>query len=160
MDTGRYHRIVEESDGEDSPLPGELPLTDVARLIAIDLRTRGIHEDLLRLHGRLDRVDSHLADLHGKTMKAVATLTDKVMQLAPHREKLDTLSEQVIEAAVRDAAAKARDDAHDAKIAGHEAHIRRLWKAVGAGAVVSGVAITIGTIAAKLIAAYLHIPLP
>lgn len=132
-----------------SPLPGELPLTSDARVLAIDLRTRDLTASIVRLDDRVERLDAHLADQAGKILRALATLTDRLTALTaevPPREKLVTLSET--------------DASHDALLAAHDAELARLRRAVGLGSVVGLTDTTLGTMALKLLAAKLGLSYP
>ncbi len=74
---------------DDSPLPGDLPLTDVARLIAIDFRTRSIAAEQARHDARLDshikasekrhaEVLSEIDSTRGEVLRAVGELARKI----------------------------------------------------------------------------------
>jgi hypothetical protein len=144
----------------DYPAPVDRPLETDERVIAIDLRTKDLAGEVARLSYKLGALDHRMTDMQAKLLKALGTLTDKINATAPHREKLDTLSEMAIESAIQASQAAARDAAHEDRLAQHELNIAQIRKAAGAGSVVTVVGIAVGTILFKILAARYGIPLP
>jgi hypothetical protein len=153
--------LISRDDGRgESPLPGERPLEPSERIVAIDLRTRDLAGEVARFSYKLGALDGRMVDFQAKVLKALATLTDKINQTAPHREKLDTLSEMAIQNAIEASQAKARDNAHEAQLAAQSLDIAKLNKAMGTGAIVGVVGTAVGTLLLKLFAWKYGIALP
>ena len=125
------------SDDDASPLPGDLVFSDVARLIAVDLRTRDIaasierHDDKLDGHVRLAatrhaEIKAELDSVRADVLRAVGELASK---LDGKNDAVAQAGVAAIEAAVAVEAAReemrSHSNEHDAEITGVHKAIER-----------------------------------